>query len=233
MSTVSMEEFLKPFSEALGRTDVPADIEGIDVENSVQFIVAKATSPEQVVQTFVTEAEKIGVLVKACAPGEVAQAVIEEVRRLDPANKTVLYANEDEAASCGLAEALAEAGLEAIAWDASHGRDAIHEASSLDVGVTFAYGAIAETGSVVQCSSEGTGRSIYTIPPCHVAVVRRSKVFARMGQLLDDLRDSYGAQSMPSNISVISGPSATADIELVRVVGVHGPVHTAVVMIED
>lgn len=233
MSTVSLDEFVKPFSRALGRTQVPESIEGIDVEHSVQFIVANAQIPEQIVNTFVSEAEKIGVLVKTCKPGQEAQAILEEVRRLDPDNKTILYAQGEEADSIGLSRAINQAGLTSVAWDASHGRQMIQEAAGCDVGVTFAYGAIAETGSVVQCSSEGSGRSVCTIPPCHVAVVRRSKVFARMGQLLDDLKDAYGADSMPSNISVISGPSATADIELVRVVGVHGPVHTAVVMVED
>ncbi len=233
MSTVSLDEFLKPFSAALGRDEVPEKVEGIDVENSVQFIVAKAMDPEEIVEKFITEAEKIGVLIKKCSPDEVASAIVEEAQRLDAGNQTLLYATDKEAMDCDLASVVEAAGMTPIAWDASKGRQAIQEAATYDVGVTFAYGAIAETGSVVQCASETSGRSVCTIPPCHIAVVRRSMVFARMGQLLDSLRDTYGKDNMPSNVSVISGPSATADIELVRVVGVHGPVHTAVVMVED
>lgn len=232
MSTVSLDEFLKPFSKSLGRDSAPEQVEGIDIENSVQFIVSRAMTPEQIEEKFIDEAKKIGVLVKSCAPGQEAGAVVEEVRRLDVANKTVLYAADAWAEECGLPVALEAAGLEPVRWDASKGRDAIQEAAHLDVGVTFAYGAIAETGSVVQCASAESGRSVCTIPPCHIAVVKRSKLFARMGELLDDLHAAYGAD-MPSNVSVISGPSATADIELVRVVGVHGPVHTAVILVED
>ena len=77
-----------------------------------------------------------------------------------------------------------------------------------------------------------SGRSICTIPASHIAVVHQSKIFARMGDALEALKRDYQG-ALPSNITIISGPSATADIELVRVVGVHGPIHTAIVFVED
>lgn len=232
MAGVTLDEFLKPFSVALGRCEPAEEIEGINTQDSVQFIVARSQTPEQIVATFIEEAAKIGVQVHACSEDALASTIALTVKELDPNNKTVLFASTEEANSCDLVNAFKEQGLEPVAWDPSKGREAIQEAATYDAGVTFAYGAIAETGSLVQCTSKESGRSVCTIPPCHVGVVRRSKVYARMGQVLDAIKEEYQG-AMPSNISVISGPSATADIELVRVVGVHGPVHTAIVMIED
>lgn len=230
MSTVELEEFLKPFSSALGRSTPPEIIEPIDIENSCQFILSNAMTKDEIVEKFFTEAEKIGVNIARTAPSNVAETVTKVA--LDMGGGKVLFAETEEAKKCALEQALNKAGLEAVAWEASKGHDEIMLAQSSDIGITFAYGGIAETGSVIQASSKESGRSICTIPASHIAVVNKSKIFARIGYALDALRKDFDG-NMPSNVTVISGPSATADIELVRVVGVHGPVHTAIVFVED
>ncbi len=230
MSTVELEEFLKPFSSALGRSTPPEIIEPIDIKNSCQFILANAMTKDEIVEKFFTEAEKIGVNIARTAPSNVAETVTKVA--LDMGGGKVLFAETKEAKECALEQALNKAGLEAVAWDSSRGHEEIMLAQSSDIGITFAYGGIAETGSVIQASSKESGRSICTIPTSHIAIVNKSKIFARIGDALDTLRKDFGG-NMPSNVTIISGPSATADIELVRVVGVHGPVHTAIVFVED
>lgn len=230
MSTVELEEFLKPFSSALGRSTPPEIIEPIDIENSCQFILANAMTKDEIVEKFFTEAEKIGVSIARTAPSNLAETVTKVA--LDMGGGKVLFAETKEAKQCALEQALNKARLEAVAWDSSRGHEEIMLAQSSDIGITFAYGGIAETGSVIQASSKESGRSICTIPASHIAIVNKSKIFARIGDALDTLRKDFGG-NMPSNVTIISGPSATADIELVRVVGVHGPVHTAIVFVED
>lgn len=230
MSTVELEEFLKPFSSALGRSTPPEIIEPIDIKNSCQFILANAMTKDEIVEKFFTEAEKIGVSIARTAPSNVAETITKVA--LDMGGGKVLFAETKEAKQCALEQALNKAGLEVVAWDSSRGHEEIMLAQSSDIGITFAYGGIAETGSVIQASSKESGRSICTIPASHIAIVNKSKIFARIGDALDTLRKDFGG-NMPSNVTIISGPSATADIELVRVVGVHGPVHTAIVFVED
>lgn len=230
MSTVELEEFLKPFSSALGRSTPPEIIEPIDIKNSCQFILANAMTKDEIVEKFFTEAEKIDVSIARTAPSNVAETVTKVA--LDMGGGKVLFAETKEAKQCALEQALNKAGLEVVAWDSSRGHEEIMLAQSSDIGITFAYGGIAETGSVIQASSKESGRSICTIPASHIAIVNKSKIFARIGDALDTLRKDFGG-NMPSNVTIISGPSATADIELVRVVGVHGPVHTAIVFVED
>jgi len=78
--------------------------------------------------------------------------------------------------------------------------------------------AIAETGSIVCTSANGKAVQASLIPSHHVALVPREKIFAT----LDDFFVEYGV-SPSTNMTIITGPSRTADIELNLVIGVHGP----------
>ena len=102
-----------------------------------------------------------------------------------------------------------------------------------DIGITFACAGIAETATIIQRCSEKSGRSICLLPIGHIALLRKSDLFPYMTQLMDSWEEKVAAgEDMPSNYTFISGPSNTADIELVRVVGVHGPIHAGVVLID-
>lgn len=86
------------------------------------------------------------------------------------------------------------------------------------VTVEEVFGAVAETGSLV-CASEG-GRAVQAglLPSHHVAIVRRGKIFATLDGLF-----SAVAAAPPANLTLVTGPSRTADIELTLAIGVHGP----------
>ncbi len=77
---------------------------------------------------------------------------------------------------------------------------------------------IAETGSIVVTSANGRAVQASLLPASHVAMVSADNIFATLDDFFSGLDDTP-----PTNITFITGPSRTADIELTLTIGVHGP----------
>jgi len=92
--------------------------------------------------------------------------------------------------------------------------------ASAEVGITGADAAIAETGSLVLLSGEGKPRAASLLPPTHLAIVRRSDLYASMGEFFAAHADAIARAAC---CTFVTGPSRTADIELTLTLGVHGP----------
>lgn len=90
-----------------------------------------------------------------------------------------------------------------------------------DTALTGCALAIAETGTIVLDGGAASGRRALTlVPDHHVCLVRGDQVVASVPEAIDRIADAARA-GRP--ITFVSGPSATSDIELERVEGVHGP----------
>jgi L-lactate dehydrogenase complex protein LldG len=101
------------------------------------------------------------------------------------------------------------------------------ELDGLDGVLTGCTVAIAETGTLVLAGGQAEGRRALTlVPDRHVCVVRADQVVETVPEAFDALR---GLERRP--LTFVSGPSATSDIELKRVEGVHGPRALVVVIV--
>jgi L-lactate dehydrogenase complex protein LldG len=101
------------------------------------------------------------------------------------------------------------------------------ELDAVDGVVTGATLAIAETGTVVLQNVAGQGRRAVTlVPDYHLCVVRVEDVVETVPEAMARLRATAGLAT-----TFVSGPSATADIEMTRIKGVHGPRFLDVILV--
>jgi L-lactate dehydrogenase complex protein LldG len=99
---------------------------------------------------------------------------------------------------------------------------------SVDAVLTGCAVAVAETGTIILDAGPGQGRRAATlVPDRHVVVVYTDQIVGRVPEAVRRLATTSARRPQ----TWISGPSATSDIELNRVEGVHGPRHLDVVIL--
>ena len=157
-----------------------------------------------------------------------------EVHRVDEAGVAALIASvcgtydaQRLVVPAGLPPAWRSAELELVDDDALSTR----ELDGVDGAVTGCTVAIAETGTIVLTAGPLEGRRALTlIPDLHVCVVQEAQVV----ELLPEALALVAANRLERRpITFVSGPSATSDIELSRVEGVHGPRNLVVLVVKE
>jgi L-lactate dehydrogenase complex protein LldG len=123
------------------------------------------------------------------------------------------------------------AGVDVHEWDYQLGVSNISKAEPANIGLTISDITLAESGTVVLFSNRDKGRTISFLPTTYICLVPKSSIVPRMTQAALVMRQK-GAE-ISSCVNFITGPSNSADIEMNLVVGVHGPVHAAYIVIED
>jgi L-lactate dehydrogenase complex protein LldG len=103
--------------------------------------------------------------------------------------------------------------------------------SAMDLGLTAADFALADSGSLVLVAGEGRDPLVSMLPPLHVALLQENQIL----EGIDLLMEQIGGRKWPESgsFSLISGPSRTGDIELTMSLGVHGPREVHVVLGKD
>jgi|TARA_B100001971_G_C18054618_1_gene464616 L-lactate utilization protein LutC len=107
------------------------------------------------------------------------------------------------------------------------------DAFQADVGITGVDYAIAETGTVVIHPRKGVSRSVSLAPPTHIAVLKPGQVLESLEELFAMERKDFLNGDLAGSVNLISGPSKTGDIEGTIVTGIHGPLETHLVILEN
>jgi L-lactate dehydrogenase complex protein LldG len=100
--------------------------------------------------------------------------------------------------------------------------------ATVDIGITSADYALADTGTLVMLASPHEARLVSLLPPAHLAVVPKDRILTGLDELFTLLPKPADATS---SMVLITGPSRTADIEQILVRGVHGPGQITVVVV--
>lgn len=112
--------------------------------------------------------------------------------------------------------------------DDRHSAQAINDIAGVITGCRLA---IAETGSIVLDTGPGQGRRLLTLmPDYHLCVIHADQIVGLVPEAMSQL---VTAERTRAPITFITGPSATADIELSRVAGVHGPRRLEVILVAE
>jgi L-lactate dehydrogenase complex protein LldG len=100
-----------------------------------------------------------------------------------------------------------------------------------DIGISSVSSAIAETGTLAVLSRPGQERLASLLTPVHIAIVEAAQVVPDLFDFFDAL-EADGIDNLPSNCTLITGPSKTGDIELTLTTGVHGPGEWHVIVVK-
>ena len=104
--------------------------------------------------------------------------------------------------------------------------------NTIIVGITPCDFLISRFGSIMVSSGLGSGRRLFVYPEIHIIISKASQVVPELKDAIIGIRKKY-AGNFPSQITTITGPSRTADIEKTLVMGAHGPRSLYVFMIDD
>ena len=100
------------------------------------------------------------------------------------------------------------------------------------VGITTCEALVARTGSILISSGSAAGRRLSIYPSIHVVVAYTSQLKNDTIDAIQFMNEKYQGQ-LPSLMSVVAGPSRTADIEKTLVLGAHGPRELFLFLIDD
>jgi L-lactate dehydrogenase complex protein LldG len=105
------------------------------------------------------------------------------------------------------------------------------ELDRIDGALTGCAAAIAETGTIFLDGGALSGRRALTlVPDHHICVIDAAQIHGQIAEALEAVATAVTKQRAP--VTLVSGPSATSDIELERVEGVHGPRHLTVLIVQ-
>jgi L-lactate dehydrogenase complex protein LldG len=210
-------------AEILGRiraalADVPGSERARDVPVARDYRRADDRPHDELVALFAQRVGDYRAQVRrvstAGLPDAIAQACTEQaLRRV--------------AVPAGVPDGWLPAGVEVVR-DAGLSAD---ELDHVDGALTGCAAAIAETGTIVLDGRALSGRRALTlVPDHHICVVAADQIHGQIAEALAAVATAVTEQHSP--ITLVSGPSATSDIELERVEGVHGPRRLTVLIAE-
>ncbi|QIM68178.1 LutC/YkgG family protein [Basfia succiniciproducens] len=188
-------------------------------------------SQAQLCEEFVNFAKVMMVDVKVCPESDVVSSALSLCEKYG--GNSVILNDDERLTRLGITQALQEK-YPCHIWSPKTGQQNIDKAEKANIGVVYAEYGLAESGGIVLYSQPERGRAVSLLPEKSIVVLRKSQVLPRVAQLAKVLHDkAQKSERMPSCVNIISGPSSTADIELIKVVGVHGPVAKIYLLIDD
>ncbi len=223
------KQFIGAVSKALGRSELPAAPVHLAYRHTVHTDVMKDSDQDALARAFLDCSKEIGAEVLETTKNRLTDTIRQAVEQCRPG--AIIAENDSLLQELSPALALATDRTVRL-WNAGDSREEmIHFAEQAAVGIAVVKMALAESATVLFFSHEGCGRSLTLLPESNVYIIPKNAIRPRLTQGMALVREHK--DHLPSSVNLVSGPSATSDIELVRVVGIHGPVRVTHILVRD
>jgi len=101
------------------------------------------------------------------------------------------------------------------------------------VSVSHAFAGVAETGTLVMASGPDNPTTLNFLPDTHIIVVDANDIAGDYETVWARVRETFGIEALPRAINLITGPSRSADIAQILILGAHGPRRLHVLIVGD
>lgn len=230
------DAFLNNLTQKLGR-ERRTKPTPFSLSKTRQHEILRNTSSDEQLEVFVAYAQsKLGVYTYIASETTLMEPIKQDcLARFGDQPGNVLVSRDPRLGKLFTATPLTDAGFSVTHWQPeSIRRQQIRVAEQAQIGIVFAEQALVESGTVVLESSNLQNRAISLLPRHSIFVIRKSSLLPRISQACEAFHQRVQqGERLPSCINFISGPSSTADIELIKVVGVHGPVSATYIILDE
>ncbi|BAQ08851.1 lactate utilization protein b/c [Bacillus sp. OxB-1] len=230
------DKFLGKLANRLGRDSIATDVPRPQWSRQPQDDVLKNATPDELLEVLKTQCLVIHTDLEttdlAGLPDRLHQVVA------DYGGGPVITWKDERFEKFGLAPLFNETwpaeNIDLHVWNPEQGEANIQFAEQANVGITISDMTLAESGTAVLFSEPDKGRTVSFLPFKSIILIPKSTIVPRMTQAARAIREkTKNGEQLASCINFITGPSNSADIEMILVVGVHGPVNATYIVIED
>lgn len=229
------EHFLANIAQQLGRSPItmlPAPTWQYQPQNRT----LKDATRDDLLEILMKQCANIhtNIVISNCAKlSQDLQSVVDHY-----GGQSVITSKDERFQDYGLSELMTEkwpqSNIQYYEWNSQQPEENIQQAEKANIGMTISEMTLAESGTAVLFSSRDQGRSISFLPKKSIILIPKSTIVPRMTQAARWIREKIkNGEKIPSCINFITGPSNSADIEMILIVGVHGPIQATYIVIED
>lgn len=208
---------LNKIKEAVSKKKSSSNLKLIDIPK-----IKREKEALNLVEEFEIQARNVGATVYKLDDVEMAKKIIAGIIE-ESGSKSVIIQEDTLLSGFDLKNFLKDVEIIPFEQNADPGenrRSYFYNLKRAEVGITGVDFAIADTGSIVLRASDQKPRAVSLLPPIHIAVLKEELIIPSLYELMTEIEHECIDDSC---ITIITGPSKTADIEFNLVRGIHGP----------
>ncbi len=234
-SIVNRDAFLSNIAKQLGRAPKTQLTKPV-WQYQPQDRVLKDATKDELVAVLAKQCKNINTDVIVTTTENLAtdlQKVVEQY-----GGRSVITWQDERFENYGLAQLMhtqwSQVDIELYVWDETQPEENIRQAEKANIGLTISEMTLAESGTAVLFSDKYRGRTVSFLPEKSIILMPKSTIVPRITQAARWMSQKVqNGEHIASCINFITGPSNSADIEMIPVVGVHGPIKATYIVIED